>query len=111
MVIVLLGPTTEGAGHAAGVLARQLGWRAVEAHRPEDVRRVVEHALERRERMVVGWAAGTAPAARLLLDGLRPVRFVAFQPIGAHHDPDVPEVPPDTPAESLVSLVRAAFGA
>ena len=110
MVIVLVAAAVNGTDVAARALAERLGWPYAAVGRGDDVRRMARHALERRESLVLAWPAADLARAAAALDGLRPVRFVAFQSTPAPVPFQALGVDAAADVDVIVGLVRLQFG-
>ncbi len=110
MVIVLVGVAVNGTDMAARALAEPMGWACAAVWRGDDVRGMAMEALDRREPLVLAWPSADVAHAANALEGLRPVRFVEFQPSPAPVPFQALAVDAATDVEVLVGLVRMEFG-
>ena len=111
MVIVLLGVAVIGTDVAARALAEPMGWACAAVWRGDDVRGMAMHALDRREPLVLAWPAADVAHAATVLDGLKPVRFVEFQPSPAPVPFQALAVDAGADVDVIVGRVRLEFGA
>lgn len=109
-MIVLVAAAVNGTDVATRALAERLGWTYAAVGRGDDVGRMTRHALDRRESLVLAWPAADVARAAEALDGLRPVRFVAFQSTPAPVPFQALAVDAAANVEVIVGLVRLEFG-
>lgn len=110
MVIVLVGVAVNGTAEAARALAERVGWACAVVGRGDDVRRMAAQALDRREPLVLAWPPADVTQASAALDGLRPVRFVEFQPSPAAVPYQVLPMNAAADVDLLIGRVRVEFG-